>query len=248
MRYFLEIAYNGEHFHGWQIQKGDVTTVQGELNRCLSIMLQQPVATIGCGRTDTGVHAKQFFLHLDIGEPSPNFIYKLNAILPSSIVAKTIFKVKDDVNSRFAATARTYEYFVHQKRDAFVGNLSYFVPKTLDVDKMNKAAELLLGEQDFTSFSKLHSQTFTNICTVTKAYWTVLPDDKLVFTVKANRFLRNMVRAIVGTLIEVGEGKLSIEDFKEVIQLKNRGKAGKSVAGGALFLAKIDYDFEAIKG
>ncbi len=242
-RYFLEIAYNGSNFHGWQVQKGDIRTVQGELDKALFLFLRQKITTLGCGRTDTGVHAKQFFLHFDIEELPTNFLYSLNGALPKDIVAYNVVEVDKHAHARFDATARTYEYYVHQRKNPFHRGLSYFVPKSLDIDLMNEASSVLLNTDDFTSFSKLHSDAFTNLCDVSKAKWTLIEQDKLIFEIRANRFLRNMVRAVVGTTLEVGMGKITVNDFKDIIEKKDRGEAGKSVDGGALFLSKVDYPY-----
>lgn len=242
-RYFLEIAYNGSDFHGWQMQKQGIRTVQSTINDAFDKLFRTPIETTGCGRTDTGVHAKQFYIHFDAEKLPERFIYKLNGVLPKSIVAYSVKEVHEEAHTRFDAEARTYQYFVHQQKDPFNASLSYFVPKQLDLEAMNEAAKLLLGEQDFTSFSKLHSNTFTNICNVTHAEWKRLSDHRLVFEITANRFLRNMVRAIVGTLIMVGEGKITVKDFQEIINKKDRGEAGKSVDGHALFLVGVEYPY-----
>lgn len=242
-RYFLKLAYNGTKFHGWQKQKGGIRTVQEEIERALNKILNQNTEITGCGRTDTGVHAFKFYAHIDIIEPPKNLLYSVNGILPKDLVIDSIFEVKPDAHCRFDATSRTYKYFVHQQKDPFSNGMSYFVPKKLDIDIMNKGAKILLNTEDFTSFSKLHSNTFTNVCDVTFAKWSYLSNNKLQFEITANRFLRNMVRAIVGTLIQLGQHKISIEDFEQIISTKNRNNAGKSVFGGALFLTEITYPY-----
>lgn len=241
-RYFIEIAYNGSPYHGWQIQNNAVT-VQGELNEAFKQICGKDVETLGCGRTDTGVHAKQFFAHFDLDELPTNFVYRLNGVLSKSIVVKQIFKVDDEAHARFGATARTYEYYIHQHKDPFIHPLSCYVPQKLNIDLMNEAAQKLFNYIDFTSFSKVNSDAYTNNCEIMFAEFSVIEEGKYVFTIKANRFLRNMVRAIVGTLINVGKGKITVDEFCKIIESKNRSNAGKSVTGKALFLSKIDYPF-----
>lgn len=241
-RYFLEIAYNGSDYHGWQIQNNAVT-VQGDLNSAFKQICVKDIDTLGCGRTDTGVHAKQFFVHFDMDELPTNFVYRLNGVLPKSIVVKRIIEVDNEAHARFGATARTYEYFIHQYKDPFIHPLSCYIPQELDVNLMNEAASKLFNYIDFTSFSKVHSDAYTNNCEIMHAQFTIIEQGRLVFEIKANRFLRNMVRAIVGTLINVGKGKITVEQFCQIIESKNRGNAGKSVTGKALFLSKIDYPF-----
>jgi tRNA pseudouridine38-40 synthase len=241
-RYFIEIAYNGSYYHGWQIQNNAVT-VQGELNKAFKQICGKDIDTLGCGRTDTAVHANQFFVHFNVDELPTNFVYRLNGVLPKSIVVKRIIDVDDDAHARFGATARTYQYFVHQNKDPFIHPLSCFIPQELNIDLMNEAANKLFNYIDFTSFSKVHSDAYTNNCDIMHAQWTEIEEGRYVFEIKANRFLRNMVRAIVGTLIKVGKGKITVDEFCEIIESKDRGNAGKSVTGKALFLYKIDYPF-----
>ena len=243
MRFFLEIAYNGFAFHGWQIQK-NARSVQETLEAALSLIFQQKISVVGCGRTDTKVHASSYFLHFDspVIENREKFIFKLNSILPESISAHQVKSVSADAHARFDATARSYRYHVHKWKNPFLENQSLLYSKPLNIQAMNEAAQYLLGKQDFTSFCKLHSDTNNNLCDVTKAIW-VENRDELIFEITANRFLRNMVRSIVGTLLEVGSEQLSLEAFKEVIAGKNRQLAGKSVAGYALYLNKIDYPY-----
>ncbi len=243
MRYFIHLAYDGTNYHGWQKQD-NAHSVQEEIMRSLQKLLQKEVTVVGCGRTDAGVHAKDFYLHFDLEETLPfetsKFIYKCNSILPSDIVFFDVFKVKENAHARFDAKSRSYEYHIHTKKNPFVKQFSNFFPLSLDIEKMNKAAKILLEYTDFTSFSKSKTQTKTNNCKVTDAYWEKI-GDLLVFHITADRFLRNMVRAIVGTLLEVGNGKLEIEDFRKIVEAKNRGEAGMSVPGHALFLTKVVY-------
>lgn len=244
MRYFAEISYNGTNYHGWQIQP-NANSVQAEIVKGFSVLFRsEEFSCVGCGRTDTGVHAKQFYFQFDTEEnfDSELYVYKLNSILPKDIAVQRIFKVADDAHARFDATFRTYEYFVHTHKDVFLLKNSCFFPINLDMDQMNKACAELLKYDDFTSFSKVHSDAKTNICNVTRAVWTE-ECNQLKFEITANRFLRNMVRAIVGTSIQVGEGKLSIDDFKEIVEAKDRGRAGKSMHGHGLYLSKVTYPY-----
>ena len=217
-RYFLEIAYNGTSFHGWQIQPNAVT-VQGTLNQVLQTFLRVPeLETMGCGRTDAGVHAKYFVLHFDLADPIPeNLVYRINQMLDPAIAVKAITEVDANAHARFDATLRTYEYHFHQRKNPFKDNLSTYLFGDLDVDAMQQAANALFDFEDFTSFSKLHTDVKTNRCKIFTAQWKQ-DGDSLCFTISADRFLRNMVRAIVGTLIQVGKGKLSVEGFRAIIE------------------------------
>ena len=241
MRYFVQIAYNGKDFHGWQIQP-NANTVQAEMIKALSTYFCQDIYCIGCGRTDTGVHAKDFYLHFDV--PSPldlsNAVYRLNRILPFTIVVKNIKQVKDDLHSRFDALSRTYEYHIHTQKNPFLLEGSLFYPYPLNIELMNEACKILFEFSDFTSFSKVHSDAKTNICKIMQAEWKTT-ENGLVFTIKADRFLRNMVRAIVGTMLKVGQEQKTIEEFRQIIEQKDRGKAGKSVDGKGLYLTNVDY-------
>lgn len=242
-RYFLEIAYDGTSFHGWQIQNNAVT-VQEEIQKAIAVLLGENIEVLGCGRTDTGVHAKQFFLHFDYEKEINNteFVYKLNRILPSTIAVYEIQKVHEDAHARFDATARTYYYYYHYKKDPFLEKFSAYIYPELNMEKMNEAAKHLLKYDDFTSFSKLHSDNKTNLCKISEAFWTK-ENHQLIFTITADRFLRNMVRAIVGTMVLVGKEKISVDDFCKIIEAKNRGEAGESVPAHGLFLAKVKYPF-----
>ncbi len=241
-RYFIQLAFNGKDFHGWQIQNNAIT-VQGELNKALSLLNRTEIKVTGCGRTDTGVNASQFYAHFDAENLIDNLVYKLNGVLPDSIVIEDIIKLHSDAHSRFDATARTYDYFFHTKLNPFLGDFSYYISANLDIDLMNKAASKLLSITDFTSFSKLHSDAYTNNCDVSFAEVSYLENGQYKFTITADRFLRNMVRAIVGTLVDVGRGRVSLTDFDEIIVSMNRQNAGKSVDGTALFLSKIEYPY-----
>ncbi len=243
-RYFIQLSYRGTNFHGWQIQP-NATTVQETLEKAFSLLLQEEIKITGCGRTDTGVHAKQFFAHFDCNQISfqlDNLTYKLNALLPKDIAIQQIFLVNEEAHTRFDATERTYKYYISKVKSPFRYEESYFYPFPLNVTAMNTAASKLLDYEDFTSFSKLHTDVKTNNCTITEAYWEET-DEQLIFTITADRFLRNMVRAIVGTLLEVGKGKCSVEQFCEIIEAKDRGKAGSSAPSEGLFLHRIVYSF-----
>ncbi len=244
-RYFLKLAYNGTRFHGWQVQQ-NAHTVQAELEQKLSLMLNRPVAVTGCGRTDTGVHAREYYAHFEV-EALPfeegDFVFKINRFLSKDIAIHDIFEVDEQMHARFSAVSRTYQYHISRVKNPFEQEVSYFYNGALDVAKMNKAAAMLLSFNDFTSFSKLHTQTATNLCSVSKAEWACVSDEKLVFTISADRFLRNMVRAIVGTLLEIGKGKMAPEKMVEIIEAKNRAKAGFSVPAQGLFLEKVEYPF-----
>lgn len=242
MRYFVEIQYDGTNFHGWQVQPNAVTvqeTISTELSKLFS---KGEVSIVGCGRTDTGVHASQFFFHFDTEESieEDKTRYSLNNMLPDDISIVRIYSVEDEMHARFSATSRTYHYYINFQKDPFDRHHSFYFTKELDVEAMNNACEDLKKHKDFTSFSKVHTQTKTNDCVVTHAHWKVM-DTKIVFTITANRFLRNMVRAVVGTMIEVGMHKLSLEEFNDVIQAKDRGRAGTSVPGHGLFLSRVEY-------
>ncbi|MCZ4245568.1 tRNA pseudouridine(38-40) synthase TruA [Pedobacter punctiformis] len=244
-RYFIQLAYDGSLYHGWQIQPNAIT-VQECLDKAMSIYFRQTIETLGCGRTDTGVHATEFFAHFDIEDVAEewvlNAISGINALLPYQIAAKKIIAVADDAHARFDATARAYKYYIHFEKDPFKLNRSWLVKDKLDVVLMNEAAKELFNYQDFSCFSKSNTQTFTNNCTISKAIFEET-EGGLVFTIKADRFLRNMVRAIMGTLIRVGKGEIDIEDFKKIIESKNRSKAGQSVAACGLYLVRVEYPY-----
>lgn len=240
-RYFIQLAYKGSNYHGWQIQD-NANTVQAELNKSLSTLLYQNIETVGCGRTDTGVHATNYYAHFDAKEINdiPQLIYKLNKFLSKDIAVYKIFKVKKNANARFDAINRTYNYYITKRKDPFLTDSAYYYYGNLDVEMMNKAAEILLTYNDFEAFSKSNTQVNNYICYISYAKWTE-NNDILNFEITANRFLRNMVRAIVGTMLEVGKGNMNLEEFKHVIESKNRSKAGFSVPAHALFLSNINY-------
>jgi tRNA pseudouridine38-40 synthase len=244
-RFFIELAYNGTAYHGWQIQP-NALTVQACLDKALTTYFRQPVVSLGCGRTDTGVHAAQFYAHVDLVEVDASTIDKsitgINSLLPYDIAVKSIFKVDDDVHARFHATSRAYQYHLHFHKDPFKLNRSWLYKGSLNIPAMNAAAEILQQYTDFSCFSKSNTQTFTNNCTVTKAFFEQ-QDDGVVFTIQADRFLRNMVRAIVGTLIRIGTGELEAEAIRTIIESKNRSNAGQSVPACGLYLVHITYPF-----
>lgn len=241
MRYFIELSYHGKNYHGWQIQP-DAISVQQKVNTALSIMLQKEINVVGAGRTDTGVHASQMFAHFDLEKQVvDNAVFKLNSILPKDIVVYQVFLVEDEKHARFDALSRSYEYKISLGRNPFLVDFSWQIhTQRFDIDAMNEAAKLLLEYKDFESFSKVKTDVYTFICDITEAVWTQ-KENELIFHISANRFLRNMVRAIVGTLLEVGSGKISIEDFRQIIESKNRSKAGLSVPAKGLFLTAIKY-------
>jgi len=241
-RYFIKLAYNGKNYHGWQLQENSVT-VQQVLDEALSMLLKTEVRTTGAGRTDTGVHAREFFAHSDLPEKIHDpveLVFKLNSYLPDDISVDEIIPVKPDAHARFAAVSRTYTYQVSRSKDPFNKYLSYFVYGIIDIDRMNKAAEILFEYTDFTSFSKTGTQVKTNNCKIRYAKWEQL-GSMLIFTITADRFLRNMVRAIVGTLLDIGTGKLDESGFRQIIGSKNRSDAGYSVPACGLFLERIEY-------
>lgn len=244
-RYFLKIAYDGTDFSGWQIQP-DHLTVQEEVNRALTkLNSNRNIETMGCGRTDSGVHASCFYLHFDFNEIEnlDQFVFKLNCMLPDSIKAFKLFLLHDNAHSRFDAKWRTYHYFIHTNKDPFKARFSTEFKQELNLDLMNQAGDLLLKYSDFTSFSKSKTQTKTNNCKIQIAVWEKVGEFDLKFTIKADRFLRNMVRAVVGTMIEIGSGKISLKDFEEIILKKDRNAAGTSMPACGLFLADIEYDY-----
>lgn len=241
MRYFIELSYKGTNYHGWQIQP-DASSVQEEITKALATILQEKILLVGAGRTDAGVHASQMFAHVDtVKKLTDDYVHKLNAILPNDIVIKSIKKVSDETHARFDAVSRTYEYRILLGRDPFLLETTWQLhQKNLQIEKMNEAANLLFKYEDFESFSKVKTDVNTFNCTIMKAVWT-LEDKHLIFHIKANRFLRNMVRAIVGTLIEVGLGKKTVEDFRKIIESKKRSEAGLSVPAKGLFLTEVCY-------
>jgi len=247
LRYFIELSYDGTHYHGWQSQPNAVT-VQDKIEKALSLLLRSTLKITGAGRTDAGVHARQMFAHFDaeISLDTDDLVYKLNSFLPKDIAIQQIFPVKPDAHARFDAVSRSYAYYLHRHKNPFLKNYSWHFKKDLDISKMSEAASYLLLFDDFKSFSKTHTDVKTYICNIKKAYWEQT-DEQLIFYITADRFLRNMVRAIVGTLIEVGLGKIDIEKFVQIIKARNRNKAGFSVPAHGLFLEKIVYPESKLK-
>lgn len=241
----MRLAYNGANFHGWQTQP-NATTVQETIEHAMSTVLRKPISITGAGRTDAGVNAAMMIAHFDcdsMPDDTAPLVRSLNSLLGKNIAIYTIFKVDDDAHARFDATSRTYKYFAHTVKSPFIYPLSWQCNPKLDFDKMNEAAKVLLQYTDFTSFSKLHTDVATNNCRITHAQWE--PEgEQMVFTITADRFLRNMVRAIVGTLVDVGMGKITKSDFCRIIEQKDRCCAGTSMPGHALFLWDITYPFE----
>ena len=242
MRFFITLSFDGTNYHGWQIQPNS-DSVQQRLQEALSTLLRQPVEVVGAGRTDTGVHARMMVAHFDWEEliDGKQLAYKLNKFLPQDIAVQEVRLVDEEKHARFSATSRTYHYFIHMRKDPFLQAYSWQVPFKLDFEKMNEAAKVLLEYKDFTSFSKVNTDTKTNLCNVKEAFWEEIAPDRWRFTITANRFLRNMVRAIVGTLVEVGRGRLSPEDVRRIIEAKDRCSAGESVPAKGLFLVDIKY-------
>lgn len=241
-RYFLQISYKGTDYCGWQIQPNAVS-VQEVVEKALSTLLRENINVVGAGRTDAGVHASFFMLHFDTentGINTENFVYKLNSFLPADIAVQRIRRVKDDAHARFSAVSRTYNYYITTEKNPFNTETVYRCKQKPDIKKMNEAAKILFEYIDFTSFSRLHTDVKTNNCKISHAEWTE-EEDRCVFTIKADRFLRNMVRAIVGTLLEIGNGKLSADDFRCIIEQKNRQFAGTSAPAHGLFLVDVEY-------
>ncbi len=241
MRYFIEFSYNGKNYFGYQVQPNQIS-VQEALETALSTILREKIKTTGAGRTDTGVHAKKIFAHFDTEKNlPPQLTEKLNAFLPPDISIHRIFSVPDELHARFSAIYRTYEYYIYQGKSPFHTDFSWQLrKKKLDVDKMNEACKILLEYEDFSSFAKVGGDNKTNLCNLYKAEWEVV-GDQLKFTISANRFLRNMVRAIVGTMVDVGLGKLHPTDLRAIIENKNRNSAGSSAPPQGLFLVDVGY-------
>ena len=241
MRYFIELSYKGTNYHGWQIQP-DVNSVQEEITKAFETILQEKIQIVGAGRTDAGVHASQMFAHVDTTkELTDEYIHKFNTILPNDIVIRAIKEVLDEKHARFNAISRSYEYRILIGRDPFLLETTWQIYKNkIQIDKMNKAAKILFQYEDFESFSKVKTDVKTFNCTIMRAEWR-REGNQLIFYIKANRFLRNMVRAIVGTLLDVGLEKISIEDFRNIIESKKRSEAGLSVPAKGLFLTEVNY-------
>ena len=252
MRYFIQLSYDGTGYHGWQVQPNGVS-VQEVLQKALSTLLRQPTEVTGAGRTDAGVHASMMVAHFDWPadhegegcEEMPldctQLTYKLNRLLPPDVAVQAVRPVGPEMHARFSATRRTYHYYIHTRKNPFLRGYSWQVNVPLDFALMNEAAQVLLEYSDFTSFSKTGTDVKTNICQLTEARWEQLKSGEWRFTVSANRFLRNMVRAIVGTLVEVGRHRMTISQMRHAIEAKDRQRAGESVPGHALYLTNIEY-------
>ncbi|MBB5396562.1 tRNA pseudouridine(38-40) synthase TruA [Mucilaginibacter sp. AK015] len=246
-RYFIELSYDGTNYHGWQVQPNAVT-VQELLDKALTTLLRQPIETIGCGRTDTGVHAKEYYAHIDVKpiDHGPWTIDKrsLNALLPHAIAVKNIIPVHADAHARFDATLRSYAYHIHFEKDPFLHGYSWLLRDRPNLELMNRAAAIIMEYSDFSCFSKSNTQVKTNNCKIVKAEWAET-ENGIVFHISADRFLRNMVRAIVGTLIMVGRGEMQPEDIRNIIQSKSRSNAGISVPACGLYLTEVKYPYIA---
>lgn len=243
-RYFIGLSFDGTHYHGWQLQK-NAKTIQQELEEALAAFFEVPVAATGAGRTDTGVHAREFYAHIDVSSDlNPDQLERLTDFLSRNtspdIAIHRIVPVQFDLHARFSATSRTYQYHITRVKDPFLIRYAWYLYGHLDIALMNQGAEILMTCDDFTSFAKHHTQVKTNICRITEAYWKE-EGEQLIFTITANRFLRGMVRAIVGTLVELGQGKMTLEDFRRIIEQKDRSAAGFSVPAKGLFLTSIQY-------
>ncbi len=243
MRYFITLQYDGKNYHGWQIQPNAIT-VEETVEKALATIFRQSIDIVGAGRTDTGVHASMMVCHFDTPHPIEDcgqLTYKLNKILPNDVCINKIEHVDDDMHARFSAKKRTYHYHIHVRKDAFLKDYSYYLSYPLDFGKMNEACNILIEQTDFRAFCKAGSDTKTTECTIYEAKWEKTHENSFTFIITANRFLRNMVRAIVGTLIEVGRGKITPSEFQYIIQNGSRNDAGDSVPAHALFLTNIEY-------
>ena len=245
-RYFVTLSYDGTRYHGWQIQPNGVS-VQEKLQEALSTLLREPIAVTGAGRTDAGVHARKMVAHFDLPSwhdgilDGKQLAYKLNRLLPYDIAVSKVEAVSEEMHARFSATSRMYRYYIHTTKDPFQKAYSCEIHYPLDFARMNEAASILMTYEDFGAFCKSGADVKTTLCQVTKAEWVQTSPTTWYFEIRANRFLRNMVRAVVGTLIEVGRGRLSLDDFRKVIEGKQRSDAGESMPGNALFLEDIFY-------
>ena len=241
-RYFITLQYDGTNFHGWQVQPNGIT-VEACIERALSTLLGEPADIVGAGRTDAGVHARKMVAHFDTERDvdCQQLVYKLNRMLPKDIAILDVKPVADDMHARFSAKRRTYHYYIHTRKDAFLRNYSCLITFPLDIDKMNEAAEVLKEYNDFGAFCKSHTDVKTTLCEIYEAKFTILSPYSIEFTITANRFLRNMVRAVVGTLVDVGRGRLSLDGLRQIIEGKSRCDAGESMPANALFLDEIEY-------
>ncbi len=245
-RYFIELAYKGTAYHGWQLQP-NALAVQEVLNKALAVFFKENIETLGCGRTDAGVHATQFYAHFDLAtilndDEQKKFIKSINALLPQDISVSQIIDVKNDAHARFDANLRAYQYHIHFNKDPFKTDTSWLLKNNLALNDMQEAAQIILDYKDFGAFCKSNADNSTNICHIYQSEWEIIPNG-LIYHVKANRFLRNMVRAIVGTLVDVGKGKIKASDLHQIIQSQNRSVAGASVPACGLFLTQVQYPY-----
>jgi len=249
LRYFIELCYNGKNYKGWQVQPNG-NSVQGTLEKALSLLLKEEVSVVGCGRTDAGVHAEQFYLHFDTQRTvdKEKLKFRLNSFLPEDIAILDVLKVREDAHARFDAVSRTYQYRMHLGKDPFRTDVLYQIPEQdLDLETMNRAADLLRQHRDFKCFSRSRTDVKTYDCAVAEAGW-IREGESWIFQIRANRFLRNMVRAVVGTLLEVGKGHMDLQGFQVVLDSRDRSRAGASVKAKGLFLTKVEYPEEIFSG
>lgn len=241
-RYFITFSYDGTNYHGWQVQPNG-NSVQAELQNALSVLLREDVQVVGAGRTDAGVHARMMVAHMDTEKmfDTVNIVYKLNRVLPRDISVSSVVPVDGDMHARFSATSRTYHYYIHLSKDPFRRAYSCELHYALDFDAMNRAAATLLEYEDFAAFCKSNTDVKTTLCNVTDARWVHDTPNGWHFVITANRFLRNMVRAVVGTLVDVGRGRISIDDFRSIVEGRKRTGAGESMPGNALFLEEVKF-------
>ena len=241
-RYFLEVAYKGTHYSGFQIQE-NANSIQAEIEKAIPLLLRQSIQLTGSSRTDSGVHAIQNFFHFDfLGKIHPQFVYKLNAILPKDIVIKGLYEVTSDAHCRFDAIGRDYTYYIYQQKDPFLQDRSFFYPYAMNIERLNQAAEILKEHNDFTSFSKRKTQVKSFNCVLLQSHWLVT-DKGLQYNVSGNRFLRGMVRGLTATMLKVGRGKITVQDFVEIIAAKDCKKASFAVPAHGLFLNKVKYPY-----
>jgi tRNA pseudouridine38-40 synthase len=243
MRFFITLSYDGTRYHGWQVQPNG-PSVQEKLQWALSTILRQDIQVTGAGRTDAGVHARMMVAHFDVETMDfglQDLTYKLNRLLPQDIAIQKMEPVSDEMHARFSATSRTYHYYIHTVKDPFLRAYSCELHYPLDFQLMNEAAAVLMTYEDFGAFCKAHADVKTTLCHITAAQWHQTSPSSWYFEITANRFLRNMVRAVVGTLIDVGRGRLSLDDFRKVIEGKRRTEAGESMPANALFLEEVKY-------
>ncbi len=248
MRYFIELSYRGTAYHGWQTQANDIS-IQTTLEAALTQRLGRPIYVVGSGRTDAGVHAEQQFAHFDTDEPlalSEPLIYSINCLLPEDIAIRTVFSVRPDDHARFTAISRYYQYHITRHKNVFFNGLTYHFRPHLNVERMNAACQILLKHRDFQSFSKARANVSNFLCRLDFAYWQRPDDDRLTFHIKANRFLWGMVRTIVGTMIEIGQERMDLDQFEQIILAKDRTVAGRAAPANGLYLVEVEYPAEVL--